>query len=1329
MEKMDFTKWTLTLALSGLTLFAASAADIYVSSSASDDTGDGTQDNPVLTLGRAFQLINSASGTIYVSGEIDGYTAGGSSDANGICPFPGNPYTLTIQGIAGTNPKIVGNSTNRMFYLRSDMGLVLKDLTLSGTVDDPANRDGCCVLMQGGWLEIDNVIFENFSNNNNGTVLCVTAISAAKPSIICKNTVFRNNSAGTAGYGSVMRVNDVSVTDSKFYFENCAFLNNSALYGTFFFRQATSVATNPAYTYVNCTFTGNTNTNGNSGCLTAYSALITLNVINCTIKDNPANGSVRITAAATVNVRNSILEGNTPSDLNVDGSPTVSIENSFINATRNITGYTKPAGYANANQLLSTFSTGSNCFVPKRGSLAIGYGDKQYLENLGTDGTTTVNYDQMGNPRPFADGKCDAGAVEIGSGTSVWASASGNDDNIGTQDYPVATLLKAFSLCGGTQTDTIYVNGNVAANLDVNGLDLNGGNLTVQGLEGTTAGITGDSLRLFSLRNNAVLTLKNLHLSGNPEKSLVGQGACIYINGGGGLFVENTVFENFSTAFNPDNEANPNNDTSGGGVVFLNLFNNSSVNPILSFKNCKFINNSNTGNWGGGVMRVQDFGTATVVNPWVYFENCGFYGNNTTRLGGDILFVRAGNVTTSRVTFINSTITACGTGGNGAIYPYGGANMTWDFINTTIKDNAVRGIYQGGNLNNVTYNIYNSVFEGNTTNDFFFQETAAAPGIFNINNSLIDNVYFRDLTGDAPYAKPAEYTAGDLFDALDETTISFKPKAGSLALNYGDAQYLTALNIDYDQLGNERWFKNNLCDAGAVETIKIPIFRGAGAWTETARWNTGTLPAETAEVIIDGDATVDSNITVADLTIHAEKTLTINPGQQFTVTDALVNNGALNLLSDATGTATILTPADATVTANVQQYLSTENGREWYCLASPVTGATVASFATEDKVGYYDETTTSWSNPFTETTTPLVTGTGYIVKLAATSINPTYTFSGTLNNGTVNIPVSRTGSTAPKRGFNLVGNPYPSYLDWDEVTKTNLQTTIWTRAFETGQMVFKTYNADAQVGTDNETTAHIAPLQAFWVKVPAEKADNTDLTLDLTNDQRLHKNDGDGNLRAAKAERQLLRLQVSNGTNSDNAVILFDDNADNDFDSYDSEKMNNSNPAIPEIYTLAGTETVVINSLAGTAENRELVLGFKTGTAGTFSISIETLQNIEKATLIDKLANIEFDLTTGAYEFTSEIADNAERFSIAFRAPSEVTGLQLVENQNSYVYAGVNGQITVHANNGTAQIFNIAGRKLAAQTLNSAVTVIDRKFEAGVYIVKVNGKTTKVVVK
>ncbi|MDR1683707.1 MAG: T9SS type A sorting domain-containing protein [Candidatus Symbiothrix sp.] len=384
---------------------------VYLSASGNDANDGSTSELAVATLSRAYTLITQAGNThntIYVSGEIDGYSKPVANQNNAVYPFLGNNYTLVIQGVKGENPKITGNSTARMFRLRADMVLQLKDLTVSGAVGQTFEGNAPFLLMQGGSFEAYNVIFENFSALQEG-VIQMNTLSATNPLISFKNCVFRNNTS-TGTNGNIIRLNQYGadgnnlVGNAKIYVENCAFVNNATTYGVVFLRTANVAASHPEITVVNSTFKGNFTANGNGGNITGYSGNQTLNIVNCTFKDNTGRGVTNTNADLIMNIRNSIMEGNSQSDLLVVNNPVVTINNSLIN-NENDANYTKPAGYT-PSTILNDFDSIKYCFSPVKGSFALNYGNAQYLKNL------NIYTDQLGEQRTFANSLCTAGAIE-----------------------------------------------------------------------------------------------------------------------------------------------------------------------------------------------------------------------------------------------------------------------------------------------------------------------------------------------------------------------------------------------------------------------------------------------------------------------------------------------------------------------------------------------------------------------------------------------------------------------------------------------------------------------------------------------------------------------------------------------------------------------------------------------------------------------------------------------------------------------------------------------------------------------------------------------------
>jgi hypothetical protein len=253
-------------------------------------------------------------------------------------------------------------------------------------------------------------------------------------------------------------------------------------------------------------------------------------------------------------------------------------------------------------------------------------------------------------------------------------------------------------------------------------------------------------------------------------------------------------------------------------------------------------------------------------------------------------------------------------------------------------------------------------------------------------------------------------------------------------------------------------------------------------------------------------------------------------------------------------------------------------------------------------------------------------------------------------------------------------------------------------------------------------------MQAFWVRVAAGNATGS-LTFDNT--MRSHKGVIMNRLKApavTNSVQQVLRLQVSNGVNSDEAIILFNPNASNGFDDYDSPKMTNANASIPEIYTLSGTEQVVINGLKSVETSPVLALGFTTGQENSFTIKASEISNFDvntKIMLKDNVLHTEQELTLGVpYAFKSSIISNADRFSLIFRTPSITTQLNL-ENENAQITVyKVDNRIVIQ-NKGVVNkdavvtICNAIGQKLVTKQLLTDKTTIETHLETGVYFVTV----------
>lgn len=476
-----------------------------------------------------------------------------------------------------------------------------------------------------------------------------------------------------------------------------------------------------------------------------------------------------------------------------------------------------------------------------------------------------------------------------------------------------------------------------------------------------------------------------------------------------------------------------------------------------------------------------------------------------------------------------------------------------------------------------------------------------------------------------------------------------------------------------------------------------------------------TTLALTDDILVGSGGTLnlDASIALNKITVAAGGKLTLADTKAITANTII-------LQSTASGTASFVdeNTSGSAITATVQQYLT--SGRNWY-MTIPVQSASTTNFSSAGSVVRYYEPNGQW---YTQTVDSVFNPMrGYIS--AATATTGAVSFTGTLNTGEKYIDLTRT-STAAKPGFNLVGNPYPSFVNWESATKTNLETTMWYRSRNAGNStyIFDTYNATTHAGTGNNgttVTTNIPPMQAFWVRVATG---NTTGRLTLNNTMRSH-GSGTERMKAPKAtEQQLLRLQVSNGTNSDEAIVVFNANASNNLDAYDSYKMSNNNMAVPEIYTLIANEELVINGMNSNNLQAEIPLGFRTGTLSTFSLKATEATNFKSDTHIilkDNVLNKQTDLTDGSqYTFSSDVANTTGRFSLIFKSAGVTTD---VENTNSnltnLVFVNNNGQIVIQNTTGLLRSFNIynsIGQLVEKNTaLNSTAT--SSKLNTGVYFV------------
>jgi hypothetical protein len=558
-------------------------------------------------------------------------------------------------------------------------------------------------------------------------------------------------------------------------------------------------------------------------------------------------------------------------------------------------------------------------------------------------------------------------------------------------------------------------------------------------------------------------------------------------------------------------------------------------------------------------------------------------------------------------------------------------------------------------------------------------------------------------------------------------------------------------------IGGSVTYTTNFTNTTAAATSGITITPDVSALTAT---NYSFTPADGTITITPADVAVSSpNISLSDLILSPVSNITVNTNgsllidQSKQIASVTVNAGAklsvadgqtltltnLTLKSDVNGTSTYVPTGTnktgvltVTGTTAVEQYLATT--RNWY-VSSPVSNAVAPAGYTY--YGRYEPggTASGWTP--VSVGGGLVAGKGYIALPTTAGVPITFTTQsgGTLNNGTVTIPLSYTSNVNSGKGYNLIGNPYPSHLSWtNEFTQANaskIESTIWYRtnsgSTNASGWSFVTFNpVTAETVPSTANGGIIPPMQAFWVlakDVPSN-------SIQFTNAMRSHQTGNPLRTPAAKnLDRKKIRLQLSNGTAADEALIVFDANASNDYDSYDSPKMMNNAADIADIYTVMDTKKLVINGLNAVTNNMILPLGYNAGVEGSLTLKVNELSNFDGNTrvyLVD--GSTETELAQGTeYSFnTAKITGNESRFSLLFRAPNASTGIDNSSRINTQIFVNANNQITIIApEKVTYNIYNALGQLVSNGKTITNRTMVNSIRQAGVYVVNLNENRTK----
>lgn len=467
-----------------------------------------------------------------------------------------------------------------------------------------------------------------------------------------------------------------------------------------------------------------------------------------------------------------------------------------------------------------------------------------------------------------------------------------------------------------------------------------------------------------------------------------------------------------------------------------------------------------------------------------------------------------------------------------------------------------------------------------------------------------------------------------------------------------------------------------------------------------------------------------------DLTINPLKVFAVAPNRHLTMSGNIINNGGtsgLVLQSDATGTASLIHSTD-NVLATVQRYMpgATE---VFHFLSSPCrhqsfdaswfppgTWGNGVGFDlyiwNEPKKCWYYLNTSNWNTVHPQK--EAVPAHGYLY--ASQGVNYTRGFVGAMNNGPVSIAITKTSGTL--EGFNLVGNPYPSAIDWaassgwtrSDLLASGLGIDMW--IWNPSSSNYGVYNSsDGDGEGTNGVGRFIASGQGFFVRASAASG-----SFGMDNSVRVHNSDP-SIFKSGTVKRNTVNLTVksSAGLGADEVMLRFG----NERNMQGAAKLFSKVETAPSLYMIDGKENFSTYCYSTPESNPSVPVAFKAGENGLYTISVRCDEfHIPSLKLEDRKTHFIHDLRNGGpYKFKASKDDNPNRFVLHFApqvpTPDKSMPAQVYAHERMLV---VDLELVTGETN--VEVFDLMGRKIMqGKVQGEAIHKLNLDAKTGVVIV------------
>jgi hypothetical protein len=344
---------------------------------------------------------------------------------------------------------------------------------------------------------------------------------------------------------------------------------------------------------------------------------------------------------------------------------------------------------------------------------------------------------------------------------------------------------------------------------------------------------------------------------------------------------------------------------------------------------------------------------------------------------------------------------------------------------------------------------------------------------------------------------------------------------------------------------------------------------------------------------------------------------------------------------------------------------------------------------------------------------------GYSVNFGNTAVSLTADITGVVNNGALSVTLYNHNYTYTK-GFNLVGNPYPSPIDWDAAsgwTRTNIDDAVYYFRASATDQYGGTYSSYVNgVSSDGVADNIIPSMQGFFVHVSDGGYPVTG-TFSMNNSVRVANTVKPLLKSSSKGKgRSLLRINLfyaADTTAKDPLLIYIDDKATDTYDPYlDALKLLNTDLGVPNLYAMSPeNHKMSISSLPNDyKESIQIPLGIKTNRNGEVIFRLKDLAGQfaeKKVTLYDAVTNTETSLLNkGEYRLYLPKAEYHNRFWLNVVSVITDTGEEPVADKGAFKAWYYDGTLKLDIPEtvkipAVLRITNLSGKEIKSFKVNS----------------------------